>query len=78
MMATTLPMAMNKTVIENIDAGRRRLETSRHGCDTLTATFPGTTLAAVLSLFCYVAIVTKSLQEKAGRSVLHKAPSAVV
>ena len=32
----------------------------------------------VLSLFCYVTIVTKSLQEKAGRSVLHKAPSAVV
>jgi len=45
-MATTLPMAMNKTVIENIDAGRRRLETARHGCDTLAATFPGTTLAA--------------------------------
>jgi hypothetical protein len=32
----------------------------------------------VLSLFCYVTIVTKILQEKAGRSVLHKAPSAVV
>ena len=32
----------------------------------------------VLSLFCYVTIVTKNLQEKAGRSVLHKAPSAVV
>lgn len=35
----------------------------------------------VLSLFCYVSIVTKKLQEKAGqkagRSVLHKAPSAV-
>ena len=31
-----------------------------------------------LSLFCYVTIVTKKLQEKAGRSVLHKAPSAVV
>ena len=32
----------------------------------------------VLSLFCYVTIVTKDLQEKAGRSVLHKAPSVVV
>ena len=32
----------------------------------------------VLSLFCYVTIVTKNLQEKAGRSVLYKAPSAVV
>ena len=31
-----------------------------------------------LSLFCYVTIVTKKLQEEAGRSVLHKAPSAVV
>ena len=31
-----------------------------------------------MSLFCYVTIVTKNLQEKAGRSVLHKAPSAVV
>ena len=34
-----------------------------------------------LSLFCYVTIVTKKLQEKVGqktgRSVLHKAPSAV-
>ena len=32
----------------------------------------------VLSLFCYVTIVTKNLQEKAGRSVLRKATSAVV
>ena len=32
----------------------------------------------VLSLFCYVTIVTKTLQEKAGRSVLRKATSAVV
>ena len=32
----------------------------------------------VLSLFCHVTIVTKVLQQKAGRSVLHKAPSAVV
>ena len=31
-----------------------------------------------LSLFCHVTIVTKLLQEKAGRSVLHKAPSTVV
>ena len=31
-----------------------------------------------LSLFCYVTIVTKILQEKAGRSVLHKAPPEVV
>ena len=30
-----------------------------------------------LSLFCHVTIVTNILQEKAGRSVLHKAPSAV-
>ena len=32
----------------------------------------------VLSLIGYVTIVTKNLQEKAGRSVIHKAPSAVV
>ena len=32
----------------------------------------------VLSLFCYVTIVTKNLQEKVGRSVLRKATSAVV
>ena len=32
----------------------------------------------VLSLFCYVTIVTTIVQEEAGRSVLHKAPSAVV
>ena len=32
----------------------------------------------VLSLFSYVTIVTKNLQEKAGRSVLRKATSAVV
>ena len=32
----------------------------------------------VLSLFSYVTIVTKILQEKAGRSVLRKATSAVV
>ena len=32
----------------------------------------------ILSLFCYGTIVTKNLQEKAGRSVLHKEPSAVV
>ena len=31
-----------------------------------------------LSLFCYVTIVTTIVQEEAGRSVLHKAPSAVV
>ena len=49
-LATTLPMAMSKTVIGNIDAARRRLETARHGCDTLAATFPSTTLAAERAL----------------------------
>ena len=45
-MTTTLPMTMNKTVIENIDAARQRLETARHGCGTMAATFPDYTLAA--------------------------------
>ena len=47
-MTTTLPTAMNKNVIENTDIARQRLETARHGCDTMAATFLDYTLGAVM------------------------------